>query len=50
MYVCVYVFGDSESLEGSAFKQEESDFLGDQNTIGVGISASFPRFPATTPI
>ena len=47
--VCVCVFGDSESLEGSAFKQEESDFLGDQNTTGVGISASFPRFPATTP-
>ena len=44
------VFGDSESLEGGAFKQEESGLLGEaQNTIGVGISASFPRFPPTTP-
>ena len=48
--VRVCVFGDSESLEGGAFKQEESGLLGEaQNTIGVGISASFPRFPPTTP-
>ena len=44
------MFGDSESLEGGAFQQEESGLLReDQNITGVGISASFPHFPTTAP-